>query len=154
MADSRIPADVNDAVYRLVKGYGADRLSAKTGTPAGTIHNKANPHDTSHHKPTLSDVLIWTQITGDYQVVEALCRALDGVFVRLHSHQHLTDVALLELALEREQEEGRFADELLTALSDGSISPDDFQRCRKAGFDVITAWLELLGRLEGMVDAR
>lgn len=154
MADSRIPADVNDAVYRLVKAYGADRLSAKTGTPAGTIHNKANPHDTSHHKPTLSDVLIWTQITDDYQVVEALCRALDGVFVRLHSQQHLTDIALLELAMARDHEEGRFAEELLAALDDGSISREDYDRCRRAGFKVITAWLELLGRLEGMVDEK
>lgn len=154
MADSRIPADVNDAVYRLVKAYGADRLSAKTGTPAGTIHNKANPHDTGHHKPTLSDVLIWTQITHDYQVVEALCRALDGVFVPLHSRQYASDVELLELVLQRDRQQAEFADALLAGLSDGTISDDDFQACRKEGFDVITAWLELLGRLEGMVDAK
>lgn len=153
MADSRIPADVNDAVYRLVKGYGADRLSAKTGTPAGTIHNKANPHDTSHHKPTLSDVLIWSQIADDYQVVEALCRALDGVFVRLHAKQYATDVELLELILHRDKEQAEFADALLAALSDGTITDADFIRCRREGFEVITAWLELLGRLEGMVDA-
>lgn len=153
MADSRIPADVNDAVYQLVKAYGADRLSAKTGTPAGTIHNKANPNDTSHHKPTLSDILIWTQITGDYQVVQALCRALDGCFVALHTRQYATDVELLELVLQRDRQQAEFADALLASLSDGSISADDFKACRREGFEVITAWLELLGRLEGMIDA-
>ena len=154
MADSRIPADVNDAVYQLVKAYGADRLSAKTGTPAGTIHNKANPHETSHHKPTLSDILIWTQITGDYRVVQALCRALDGCFVALHTRQYATDVELLELVLQRDRQQADFADALLISLSDGTISAADYQACRKEGFEVITAWLELLGRLEGMVDAR
>jgi hypothetical protein len=124
------------------------------GNPAGTIHNKANPHDTGHHKPTLSDILIWTQIAGDYRVVQALCRALDGCFVALHTRQYATDVELLELVLQRDGKQADFADALLISLSDGTISAADYQACRKEGFEVITAWLELLGRLEGMVDAR
>lgn len=152
MADSRIPTDVNDAVYWLVKDFGAERLSQKTGTPAGTIYNKANPHDTSHHKPTLSDILIWTQITGDYRVVQALCRALGGTFVALHTHAHASDVELLNLVLKTDVEQGRFAEALVTALSDGRVSGADFSLLRKAGWEVITAWLEIIARLEGMID--
>lgn len=152
MAVSRIPDDVSDAVYRLVKAYGAERLSAKTGTPAGTIYNKANPNDSSHHKPTLSDVLIWTQITGDYQVVRALCHSLDGVFVPLHTQQHASDLELLDLLLARDVRHGQFADSLATAISDGRVSEKEFRDLRSRGMDVVTSMLELLGRLEGMID--
>lgn len=150
MADSRIPTDVNDAVYQLVRKFGAERLSEKTGTPAGTIYNKANPHDTGHHKPTLSDILIWTQIAGDYRVVQALCRALGGVFVALHTQALCSDVELLNLLAKRDIEQGEFAEILIDALDDGEISPEDFARIKTAGWDVITAWLELLSRLEGI----
>ncbi|MBI5922554.1 MAG: phage regulatory CII family protein [Betaproteobacteria bacterium] len=94
MADSRIPDDVLDAVYQFVRRHKAEWLSKKTGTPAGTIWNKANPHDTSHHKPTLSDVLVWSQIAGDYSIVQSLCRALGGVFVALHTRQELPPLAI------------------------------------------------------------
>lgn len=154
MGDSRIPADVNDAVYRMVKDYGAEKLAAHTGTPPGTIWNKANPHETSHHKPTLSDILIWTRLTGDYRVVQALCRALDGAFVALHVQQHASDVELLDIILKRDEQTGEFADALSLALADGRISKVDYQRLHREGWDVITAWLELLARLEGLIDER
>jgi hypothetical protein len=154
MGDSRIPADVNDAVFDLVKAFGAERLAKKTGTPAGTIYNKANPHETSHHKPTLSDILIWTQITGDYRVVQALCRALDGAFVAMHTRQHTSDLELLDIVCKRDSEQGQFADALSAALADGRVSRADYQRLRREGWDVVTAWLELIGRIEGMADER
>lgn len=154
MGDSRIPADVNDAVYQLVKAYGAEKLAARTGTPPGTIWNKANPHETSHHKPTLTDVLIWTQISDDYQIVRALCRVLGGAFVMLSTRELASDQALLDIILKRDEQQGEFADCLATALADGAVSMADYQALHKEGWDVVTAWLELLGRLEGMVDAR
>lgn len=151
MADSRIPDDVLDAVYQFVHRHKAEWLSKKTGTPAGTIWNKANPHDTSHHKPTLSDVLIWSQIAGDYSIVQALCRALGGVFVSLHTLAETSDLELLDLVLKREKEDGEFADVLAKALGDGNIDQEDFRKLRTEAYDVITAVLELLSRLEGMI---
>lgn len=151
MRDSRIPADVSDAVYQFVKRHGAEWLSSKTGTPAGTIYNKANPNDSSHHKPTLQDVLVWTQLAGDYSMVQALCRALDGVFVALHTQQHASDMELLDLILTRDIRHGQFADELATAISDGRVSSAEFVGLRNRAMDVVTSMLELLGRLEGMI---
>jgi hypothetical protein len=150
MADSRIPADVSDAVYRVVHDFGAEKLAARTGTPAGTIYNKANPHDTSHHKPTLSDALIWSQIAGDRRIAHAFCRALGGVFVDLSGMARQSDKALLDLALRRDKEFGEFAGALLLALEDGRISGTDYAVLRREGYEAVTAMLELLSRLEAM----
>jgi hypothetical protein len=78
MADLRIPADVNDAVYRVVHDFGAQKLAALTGQSAGVILNKANPHDSAHHKPTLQDALVWSALTGDKRIAAALCVAWAG----------------------------------------------------------------------------
>ena len=150
MADSRIPADVSDAVYQLVRGFGAEKLAARTGTPAGTIYNKANPSDSTHHKPTLADALIWTQISGDFQVVHALCRTLGGVFVPLDRMAEHSDAALLDLVLRHDSEHGDFARALKHALEDGRISADDFDYLKKEGYEAISALLEMLARLEDM----
>lgn len=151
MADSRIPADVNDAVYRLVKDFGADKLAARTGTPAGTIYNKANPHDTSHHKPTLSDALIWTQITGDTRIVEALCRALGGVYVPLQELANISDAALLDIVSSWMSEQGRFFEAFHQTLADGRVTTLEFDKTDRQAKRVISAILELLGRLDQMV---
>jgi len=150
MADSRIPADVSDAVYRVVHDFGVERLAARTGTPAGTIYNKANPHDSSHHKPTLSDALIWSQLAGDRRIAHAFCRALGGAFVDLSGMAGQADKALLDLALRRDKEYGDFAGALLLALEDGRISRADYSALHREGYEAVTAMLELLARLEGM----
>ena len=151
MADSRIPADVNDAVYRLVREFGAEKLAEKTGTPAGTIYNKANPNDTGHHKPTLSDGILWTNITGDMRIATAFSRAVGGVFVDLRGMDEHSDAALLDLILLRGVEEGKADRVLSQALGDGRISRAEFERIRKEELEVVSSRLTVLFRIEGMV---
>jgi len=148
-----MPADVNDAVYALVKGYGAERLAAKTGTPAGTIYNKANPNDSGHHKPTLADVLIWSQISGDLQIVHALCRTLGGVFVSLHDLERVSDDALLDIVSRWMAEQGAFFEAFHGAFADGEVSREEFESTDLAAKRVISAILELLARIEQLAAA-
>lgn len=154
MADSRIPADVNDAVYQLVKDFGADKLSRLTGTPAGTIHNKANPHETMHHKPTLSDVIIWTNLSGDLRIPAAISRSCGGVHVDLRGMEHQSDEALLDLILRREVEEGEAAGAMERALSDGRVSQLDYDLIRGEELEAVAARLTVLARIEGMIHGR
>lgn len=151
MADLRIPADVNEAVYRVVHDFGAQKLAALTGTSAGVILNKANPHDTSHHKPTLADALVWTSLTKDPRIVQALCQTLGGVFVSLEAQDQASDAALLDLICERDSALGEFAKALREALADGRVTPPEFADLRREMYEVIVALLTLLSRLEGMV---
>ncbi len=150
MADSRIPADVCDAVYRVVKDFGAERLAAATGTPAGTIYNKANPNESSHHKPTLADGILWTNLTGDIRIAQAVSRATGGVHVDLRGLAEQSDEALLDLLLLRGREEGEADRVLAEALADGRICRRDFERIHKEELEAVAARLTVLYRLEGM----
>lgn len=150
MADSRIPKDVNDAVYRVVHEFGVERLAARTGTAAGTIYNKALATDSGHHKPTLADALIWSQITGDLRIAHAFCHTLGGVFIEIDHLKRHSDDALLDLVLRTEVEHGDFARALQAALADGRISAQDYEDLHREAYEAISAFLELLSRLEGM----
>ena len=148
--DSRIPNDVNDAVYRVVHDFGVEALARRTGTAAGTIYNKASPTDAGHHKPTLADALIWSQITGDYRIAQAFCHCLGGAFIPLHGLSKHSDSALLDLVLQHDSETGDFAGALRAALDDGRITPREFATLNREGREAIAALLELLARLEDM----
>ncbi len=151
MADRRIPADVNDAVYRVVHDFGANKLASLTGTSAGVILNKANPHDSAHHKPTLADALVWSQLTRDMRIVHALCQTLGGVFVPLDGVAEQSDAALLDLICERDSALGEFARALRAALADGRVSSAEYAELHTELYQAVTALLTLLTRLEGMV---
>lgn len=140
------------AVHDSVHDFGVDNLARLLVCSPGTIYNKINPNETSHHIPTLADAVIWPRLMGDDRIPQAYCRTLDGVFVALHARQHASDMELLSIILKRDEEQGQFADALAKALADGRVSRMDYGFLHKEGWDVITAWLELLSRLEGMVN--
>lgn len=137
-------------VHDSVTDFGVDDLARLLVCSPGTIYNKINANETSHHIPTLADAVIWPRLMGDYRIPQAYCRALDGAFVALHVQQHASDVELLNIILKRDEEQGQFAAALMDALNDGDISKKDYATLHREGWDVVTAWLEILGRLEGM----
>lgn len=157
MADSRIPADVNEAVYRVVHDFadskmsGAERLSQQTGTPPGTIYNKSCLTDSGHHKPTLAEGILWTNITGDLRIAQSFSRAVGGVHVDLRGAAEQSDEALLDLILKREEEEGDASRVLGEALADSRISRADFEKIRREEMEAVAARLTVLARVEGMV---
>lgn len=145
-----MPEDVNEAVHELVKRFGADKLAAKTGTPVGTIYNKASLSEVGNNKPTLGEALVWTQISGDYRIAHAFCHALDGVFVSLKDGHYQSDAALLDLLLDHEYQLGLFAKAMKEALDDGEISNPEFKRIEKRALASVTAFLTMVERLRGM----
>lgn len=147
-----IPADVNDAVYRTVHDFGVERLAALTGTPAGTIYNKANQHDSSHHKPTLADAVIWQVLSSDFRILQAMGRALGHVCVRVPDVAQASDQALLELVAKVGAEEGAFFRAIQEGLADRRFTRGEFLRIRRDGFTAIAAIVEASARIEGLID--
>lgn len=150
MADSRIPADINDAVYRVVRDFGVERLASITGQSPGVLYNKTSLSLEEHNKPTLADALIWTLGTRDLRIVQALSRCVGGVHVSLAGLAQQSDAALLDLVLRRSKEDGEFASQLMSVLDRGAVSPADYDRLHKEGYEAIAAFIELLLRLEDM----
>lgn len=151
MADSRMPTDVTDAVYRLVHDFGAERLARMTGTSPGVICNKANPHETTHHRPTLAEGIVWTNISQDMRIAQAFCRAVGGVFVSLDEMERQSDDALLDLVLAEVVREGDAARSLADVLQDGRVTRAEFEDLRRAELEAVAARLTVLQRVEGMV---
>lgn len=146
-----MPTDVTDAVYRLVHDFGVDRLARMTGTSPGVISNKANPHETTHHRPTLAEGIVWTNISQDTRIAEAFCRATGGVFVSLDEMERQSDDALLDLLLAALTKEGEAARSLSDVLQDGRVTRMEFEELRRAELEAVAARLTVLQRVEGMV---
>lgn len=151
MADSRIPRDVHEAIQRLVLDFGVQKLAQITGTSPGTIYNKANPNDTGHHKPTVSDLIAWTNATGNSVAAQSFCLAVGGAFVALPEVDGHSDAALLDLVLVHQKELGDFAAALAAALDKGRITGGDWPRLSKEGLEAVSALMVLISRIEGMV---
>ncbi len=151
-----LPPSVMKAAHDLLLAFGAGNLSALTGTPVGTLYNKVTDSPENNNKPTLAEGVVWSTLAhaqgvpDPWRIVHAFCRACGGVFVPLHGLAHTSDEALLDLILRRGKEQGDFDAALAKALEDGRICDDDFDLLHREGYEVITAFLELLSRLEGM----
>lgn len=155
MRNSRRPAilaDVTEAIYRTVHDFGADRLAAMTGQTRGVIYNKANPRESSLHKPTIDDLMVWQSLTKDHRIVRAMAAALGEACFEVPQLGQMSDAALLEIVLTEGERDGEFHGAINQALADGKFTRAEYQDIRRRGYEVIAAVAELMSRVEGMVD--
>lgn len=146
------PGDVQDAFYRVVHDFGVQALADKMGVSAGVLYNKANANDTSHHKPTLGEAVLVTNLTEDKRVIQAFAVACGGVFLDLPDLSHISDVALLEAVSKIAVEGGEFHGAFLNALADNRISREEFHAIQTEAFQWIAAIGEAISRIEGMIE--
>lgn len=148
----RLAPDVFQAFRELVYLQGVERLAPLMGYRPGTLYNKADASDDSHNQPTLRDVLLVTQITGDMRVLEALCETFGRAAYDCASHENTSDEALLELLANLGAESGDFHRELAVGLKDRRFTEEQLRRIRGEAFDLVSALMTLVHRLEGYVD--
>lgn len=150
-----IPKDVHDAFYRIVHDYpeGVPALANKMGMPPGVLYNKANTNsnESSHHKPTLSDVLLATVITGDRRVLHAFAATVGEACYRLPDLSNLSTTALVSHITRTEATAGDFYRAIHQALEeDGQISATEFEEIRRQAYGWISVILEGLERMREM----
>ena len=146
--------NVFEAFREVVFGYpaGVDHLAARMGVRAGTLYNKADAGDDSHNQPTLRDVVLVTQLTGDVQVLDAL----DGMFGRaafdVYEMGGSSDEDLLILLSRMGKELGEFHGAFADGLSQRRFDAVTVRRMRAQAFDAISALMTLVHRVEDLVD--
>lgn len=152
------PADVYDAAQRACQDYAGDAhlqgipaVAAKMGVPAGTLYNKLNPHESSHHKLTVQDLIQITLITGDLRPLEALARTLDCVVHPVPDLSKASDLELIELLAKVQVECGAFHKELRKVLGDGKVDAGEFLDMKRRALTWIGAIAEATARLKGLV---
>lgn len=155
MADSRKrrpvpPADLLKTLRDTVEDFGVSELASRTAASPGVIYNKINTHETAHHTPTLSDLVLWPQVMDDDAIPRAYARAVGGVFVSLRNVGKHSDDALLDLFLRHQKELGNFAQVVEKSLASGMVTPLAFAQIHKESMEAVAAMMELTLRLEGM----
>lgn len=132
---------------------GVEALAAFMGTRPGTLYNKANADDATHHQPTLRDLILVTHFLNDFSALDALNEQFGRVCFDCTPLENVSDAALLELACKLGKENGEFHGAMAAALA-GNFTRESLLRVRGEAFDVVAALMTLVARLEGLVDDR
>lgn len=143
---------VFQAFRELVYSQGVESLAPLMGLRPGTLYNKADAGDDSHNQPTLRDVVLATQATGDMRVLDALNETFGRAAYDCAQFENLTDQDLLELVTNLGAESGEFHRALANGLDQRKFSEDTMRQIRAEAFDMVSALMVLVKRLEGYVD--
>lgn len=146
------PANAFEAFRQLVYGYGVVELAQSMGLRPGTLYNKADADEDTHHQPTLRDVVLATRLSGDMRVLDALDEQFGRAAFDVRPMASVSDSALLELLTTLGAENGEFHAALRRALADKRFKPEELRQVRAEAFDLVSALMTLVARLEGLVD--
>ncbi len=147
------PASPFEAFRQLAYTFGVVELAQQMGIKPGTLYNKADADEETHHQPTLRDVLLATRLTGDMRVLDALNEAFNRAAFDVSNCAEKSDDALLELFTDYGAESGEFCSALREGLRHRKFSAEDFVLIKSEALDVVSSLMTLVHRLEGLVDA-
>jgi regulatory protein CII len=146
------PATPFEAFRDLCYVYGVPKLAGEMGMKPGTLYNKADADDDSHNQPNLRDVVLATRLSGDMRVLDALEQMFGRAAFDVSNMAMKSDEALLELITCLGKESGEFHGALHRALLQRKFTPADLGRIQAEAFDMVSALMTVLSRLEGLVD--
>lgn len=144
--------DVFEAFRRAVHTYGVQRLAPLMGVRPGTLYNKADAGEDTHNQPTLRDVVQVTQFTGDMQILDALNQMFGRVAFDCLPMERASDEDLLELLTTLGVHNGAFQSALREGLRGERFTVHALRHVRAQAFDIVSALMTLLYRLEDFVD--
>src|SRR3990167_3060622 len=122
------PANPFEAFRQLVYTFGVVELAPQMGLKPGTLYNKADADEDTHHQPSLRDVVLATRLTGDMRVLDALNEHFGRASFDVTSMAQVSDEALLELLTKLGSESGEFHGALYAALVDKKFNTDKIGR--------------------------
>lgn len=141
-----------EAFKRLIYSNGVPYMARLMGLKPGSLYNKADADIESLAQPTLRDLVTATQNTGDCSVLDALDEMFGRAAFNTTGHENKSDQALLELLTALGRENGEFHCALHAALIDKKFSTQDLNLIRAEAFDLVSALMTLVHRVEGLVD--
>lgn len=146
------PANPFEAFRQLCYTFGVVELAHQMGLKPGTLYNKADADEDTHHQPTLRDVVLATRLTGDMRVLDAMNEQFGRAAFDCMNHAHTSDEALLELLLTLGKEVGEFHSVTRSALLDRNFNRQSLNVIRSEAYDMVSALMTLVTRLEGLLD--
>jgi hypothetical protein len=147
-----VPSDPLEAFREVVYRYGVKAMATRLLMKPGTLYNKADADVDTHHQPTLRDVVRVTEASGDMLILDSLDRMFNRAAYDVTAGLVVSDQALLDLLCRVNSESGAMHRALTDGYEDGRFSSEDLQAVRGEVFDLVTAAMTFLQRLEGLVD--
>lgn len=146
------PANPFEAFRQLVYTFGVVELAPQMGLKPGTLYNKADADEDTHHQPSLRDVVLATRLTGDMRVLDALNEHFGRAAIDVRNLGELSDSAVLELVNNMDVQKGELAAAMRDAFADDRFSAHDFVLINAEAMDLIGAVMTLVTRLKGLID--
>ncbi len=146
-----VPVSPFEAFRVVVYTYGVERMANRLGMNRGTLYNKCDADVESHHQPTLRDVVAVTRESGDMRVLDSLDRLFDRAAYDV-APGVASDAALLELLCKVGSDSGDLHSAVGKALADGAFTAEELRAVRAEAYDLVSAVLSFVQRLEGLVD--
>ncbi|MDD2664406.1 MAG: phage regulatory CII family protein [Dechloromonas sp.] len=146
--------DVLRAAYLVAHDFepsGAVGLAKKMGVPVGTFLNELNPEQETH-KLGLGRAVAMSVAAGDVRILHAFADTCGCVAFPKPNLSNVSDEALLDLFLARDEAIGRFAEVVRRALSDGSVSAAELEEIKETAYHSAASLLEIVARLKGLRD--
>lgn len=129
------------AAYHVGHVYGVDKFADETYQSRGAMYNKLNPDNDSNHL-YLRDAILLTEKANNDAILQAWCRKLGGVFVRL-PEAVACDEELSDQLMRLNEELGETLGEVRKARQDGIIDPEEFAVIKEKLMNMITEALAL-----------
>ncbi|MGB0693710.1 MAG: phage regulatory CII family protein [Pseudomonadales bacterium] len=146
-------SDIDQAKYDLVHDHpgGAPALAPLVRMNPGTLCNKVNYTMDSHHL-TVDEAIQIQLIRQDFRLFYAEARLFNQVAVNTPDFDNVSDMDLLEGWAAWHADTGETADLIRQVLNGATITRQHLAEIRREMFEDFQRELELLHRLEAMVD--
>ena len=146
--------DVFDAFHRVVHDYpqGVEKLASRMAIAPGTLYNKANTNESTHHKPTLGDAVLASLATGDHRILHAFAATVGEVCFPLPDLSKVSDSALLDLVTNIGAEGGDMFRAINEGMAANGYTRREHARVKTEAYEFIAAICEAVARLEGLID--
>ncbi len=142
-----------DAAYHTVHDYpgGAPSLSPRLGVGATILGNKVNPNCETN-RLTMDEAVRLQEITGDARILRAMAEQLGYAVFRMPVFEGVSDQAVLETITTIWARQGELGGDIHAAFADSRITSAEFNKINSDVFSVVAAMMEMLNRLQQLVE--
>lgn len=144
---------IKDVVHSCVmqSNGGIAALAARMRIPYSTLKSKLNPNCDTHHL-YVEDLERIVDLVDTDEVAMYFAAQRDGIFVKSHQIDGVSDMELLDLFLEREERYGKFARSVRSALEDGQIDAREFEEMMRLFDEVSSVREQIRARLKSLFE--
>lgn len=144
---------IKDIAHSIVRSYpgGIRAMAARMEMSENVLKNKLNPEINSHHL-NIAELEMIADLADTDRVAQYFCAQRNGVFVKSHKLDAVSDMELLDLFLERETRYGKFAARVRTSLEDGGIDKREYDDLMRLFDEVSETREQIKARIKSIHD--